>query len=217
MNALRPRLRLPSTALALALAAWLGHALALEVTVEPPTGGLADAVAAALEDWRAAGVDVDAVDARVVVREGAAARFGPDAVAWVLVRGSVGDPDRGFEVLIAPGTAAPRAALIPAMGVVLGGSLGRGALDPVLDPAGPRRPTPADGLALRERLDAIPGDLDGSGRLDFEDLLLMAEAFGRRGVNLPADLDGDGTVGAADLDLLREGYAFDPPNPTGPR
>jgi hypothetical protein len=201
----------------LAMLASLGAALALEITVEPPDGELASAVAAAVDDWRAAGVDVDAVDARVVVRVGVAARFGPDVTAWVTLRGGGDDPDRGFEILVAPGAGPPRAALIPALGVVLGGTLGRGALDPVLDPAGPRRPTPADGLALTERLSAIPGDLDRNGRVDFEDLLLMADVFGSRGVNLPADLDGDGVVDAADLDLLREAYTFDPPNPTGVR
>lgn len=214
MSARRLRQRLASVAAALTLAASLGAAQALEVTVEPPDGELAAAVAAALDDWRAAGVDVDAVDARVSVRVGVATRFGPDVTAWVALRGGGDDPDRAFEILVAPAAGAPRAALVPALGVVLGGTLGRGALDPVLDPAGPRRPTPADGLALAERLSAIPGDLNRDGRVDFEDLLLMAEAFGRRGVNLPADLDGDGVVDAADLDLLREGYTFDPPNPS---
>lgn len=217
MSARRFRSRLVATVVSVVLAASLGGALALEITVEPPTGELAAAVEAALEDWRAAGVDVDAVDARVSVRVGAAARFGPDVTAWVILRGGADDSARGFEILVAPGAGSPRAALIPALGVVLGGTLGRGALDPVLDPAGPRRPTPADGLALSERLSALPGDLDRDGRVDFEDLLLMAEAFGRRGVNLPADLDGDGVVDAADLDRLRESYTFDPPNPTGTR
>jgi len=209
--------RLATTVVALALTASLGAASALEISVEPPGGELAAAVEVALDDWRAAGVDVDAVDASVAVRFGAAERFGPDVTAWVVLRGGADDPARGFEILVAPGARSPRAALIPSLGVVLGGTLGRGALDPVLDPAGPRRPTPADGLALAERLSAIPGDLDRDGRVDFEDLLLMAEAFGRRGVNLPADLDGDGVVDAADLDLLREGYVFDPPNPSGTR
>jgi len=216
-RARRVGVRLAATVTALALAASLGAAWALEITIEPPDGELAAAVEAAVEDWRAAGVDVDAVDATVGVRFGAAARFGPDVTAWVVLRGGVDGADRGFEILVAPGARAPRAALIPALGVVLGGTLGRGALDPVLDPAGPRRPTPADGLALAERLSAVPGDLDRDGRVGFEDLLLMAEAFGRRGVNLPADLDGDGVVDTADLDLLREGYVFDPPNPSGNR
>jgi len=196
---------------AAALLAGLGYAWQLEVD---PTGGpigLEDEVLAALADWRAAGVDPEEVAARVTVRYGSRARFGPDVLAWVLVRDDAAEGERAFEILIAPDATAPRAALIPALGVALGGALGRGAFDPVLDPAGPRRPTAADGLALEERRTALPGDLNRDGRVDFEDLLLLAEAYGRRGVNLPADLDGDGVVDAADLELLRGWYTFDPP------
>lgn len=213
MNAIARRLRHGLTVLSVTLL--VGTALALDLTVEPAGGDLEAAVAAAVNDWQAAGVDVDATEARVTVRYGEAARFGPDVRAWVTLRGAADDPDRSFEILIAPDVVAPRAALIPAIGVVLGGTLGSGALDPLLDPGGPRRPTLADGRALSERLSAIPGDLNGDGRVDFDDLLLMAEAFGRRGVNLAADLNGDGVVDAADLDLLRENYTFRPPEPTG--
>jgi len=191
-------------------------ALALELTVDPAGGPLTleDEVAAALADWRAAGVDPDAVAAVVAVRYGDTARFGPDVQAWVLLRGG-GDAERRFEVLVAPAADAVRAALIPALGVVLGGSLGEGALDPVLDPAGPRRPTEADGAALETRRTAVAGDLDGDGRVDFEDLLRMAAAYGQRGVNLPADLNADGIVDAADLELLRLRYEFAAPAADG--
>ncbi len=203
-----------------AAAAWLllttgfGHALDLVVD---PTGGpltLEDEVAAALDDWRAAGVDPDLIDAEVRVAYGAEGRFGPDVTAWVLLRGRVGSERPAFEVLVAPGSGALRSALIPALGVVLGGSLGSGALDPILDPSGPRRPTEAEGAALEARRTAIPGDLDGDGVVGFEDLLLVAAAYGERGVNLAADLDASGTVDAADLDLLRSAYTFDPPLPS---
>jgi len=213
VNAIARRLRHGLTALAISLL--VGNTHALELTVEPAGSELEAEVVAALNDWQAAGVDVDAIEARVTVRYGETARFGPDVRAWVTLRGAADDPDRSFVILVSPDEAAPRAALIPAIGVVLGGTLGSGALDPVLDPGGPRRPTLADGRALSERLSAIPGDLNGDGRVDFEDLLLMAEAFGRRGVNLAADLNGDGVVDAADLDLLRENYTFRPPDPTG--
>lgn len=192
----------------------LGVAHALDLSVDPAGGALTleEEVAAALADWRAAGVDPDAVDASVSVRYGPAARFGPDVVAWVVVREPTDEAVRSYEILVAPDAVAPRAALVPALGVVLGGALGEGALDPVLDPAGPRRPGEDDGRALRERRDALPGDLNRDGRIDFADLLLLAEAYGRRGVNLAGDLDGDGVVGEADLALLREAYAFDPPS-----
>jgi hypothetical protein len=143
VNTIARRLHHGLTALAIALL--LGSAHAVELTVEPAGSELEAEVAAALNDWQAAGVDVDAILARVTVRYGEAARFGPDVRAWVTLRGAADDPDRSFVILISPDEAAPRAALIPAIGVVLGGTLGSGALDPVLDPSGPRRPTLADG------------------------------------------------------------------------
>jgi hypothetical protein len=190
-----------------------GHAL--DLTVDPSGGPLTleEHVEAALADWRAAGVDPDAVLVTATVRYGDPARFGPDVEAWVVLRAGADEARRTFEVLVSPNAASPRAALIPALGVVLGGSLGGdGAFDPVLDPAGPRLPTEADGEALEARRTASPGDLNRDGRVDFEDLLLLAAAFGQRGVNLPADLDADGTVDADDLDLLRASYEFGAPD-----
>jgi hypothetical protein len=196
-----------------ALAGLAAIASALELTVDPAGGPLTleDDVAAALADWRAAGVETEQVEATVTVRYGDPARFGPDVVAWVLLRGGTEGEDRTFEILVSPAATAVRAALIPAFGVALGGSLGRGAFDPVLDPAGPRLPSEAEGLALEARRTAVVGDLSGDGIVGFEDLLLMAAAYGRRGVNLAADLNADGVVDAADLDLLRERYTFEPP------
>jgi hypothetical protein len=186
-------------------------AFALEVTLDPAAGLLEGDVEAALGDWRAAGVDPTTVNAALTIRFGPAARFGSDVQAWLVVLPNAADGVRRYELLVAPGSASIRAALIPALGVVFGGALGGGALDPVLDRAGPRRPTAEDAERIEALRSAIPGDLDGNGRVDFEDLLLMAEAFGRRGVNLPADLDGDGIVGPEDLEVLRGAYTFTPP------
>jgi hypothetical protein len=196
------------------LAGFVGPAFALDLTVDPSGGPLTleEDVAAVLADWRAAGVDPDGIAATVLVRYGDTARFGPDVRAWVLLRGAAEVGERTFEVWVAPTATAVRAALIPAFGVVLGGSLGTGALDPILDPAGARRPTEAEGGALEARRTAVVGDLSGDGRVGFEDLLLVAASYGRRGVNLPADLNADGVVDGADLDLLRERYAFEPPD-----
>lgn len=199
-----------ATALALLLLGGAAHAL--DLSVDPAGGSLAleDDVMAALADWRAAGVDPDLNDAVVTVSYGPSVRFGPDVQVWVLLRDGSGDATRRFEVLVAPGAGDVRAALIPAFGVVLGGSLGQGAFDPLLDPAGRRRPTTADGAALEARRTALPGDLNGDGRVDFEDLLLLAAAHGQRGVNLAADLDGSGVVDGGDLERLRERYTFEP-------
>ena len=119
--------------------------------------------------------------------------------------------------LVRPDGEGVRAALVPALGVVLGGVPGSGALDPRVDGSAPRVPTATDVLALRAGRPEVPGDLDGDGRVDFEDLLLMAAAYGRQGINLPEDLDGDGVVGDGDLELLRALYEFaDREAPAGP-
>ncbi len=196
--------------LTLALASW---AAAWELSVDASGGPLVliDHVEAVLADWSAAGADVEGTDRSVVVRYGDPDRLGPDAIVLVVVR-----PDTGsFDVLVHPDQDGVRAALVPAFGVVLGGVPGVGALDPRVVAAAPRAPTDADVAALRAARPEVPGDLDGDGRVDFEDLLRLAAAYGRQGINLPEDLDGDGVVGDADLDLLREAYTFETPTSTG--
>jgi hypothetical protein len=192
-----------ASALLLAMASW---AAALDLRVDA-TGGpllLVDQVEAALADWRAAGADPDAVARGVVVRYGDPLLLGPDVRALVVAR-----PDgEGFEVLVHPEADGVRAALVPALGVVLGGTLGSGALDPRIDPGAPAVPTAADADALVAARPDLPGDLDRDGRVDFADLLRLAAAYGREGVNLREDLDGDGVVGDGDLDVLRERYTF---------
>lgn len=200
--------------LALATVILSSSAWALELEIEPAPGiDLPAAVEAALGDWRAAGVDVDTLELRIVVRAGRAELFGPDVELWVVVRGGGAEDERLVEVLVNPAARSLRAALIPALGVALGGVLGTGAFDPILDPEGPRRPGVADGERLEATRSAIPGDLNRDGLVDFEDLLVLAEAFGRQGVNLLGDLNGDGVIDQADLDLLRERYTFTPPTP----
>ncbi len=202
---------------------WPASAQALELWVDASGGSLAleEVASAALEDWRAAGADPDAVDTTVRLAYGDAARFGDDVLSWLLLRpeglvgvGSAGDPAApgpGYEIQLHPGLEPTRAALIPAFGVILGGTFGQGALDPYVDPEQPRLPTPVEAQALRDQRSAVPGDLNRDGVVDFEDLLLLAAEYGQRGLNLPSDLDRDGVVGDGDLDLLRAAYTF-----TGP-
>lgn len=195
--------------LALAFASW---AAAWDLQVDPSGGPLVliDHVDAVLADWSAAGADVEGTDRTVVVRYGDPDRLGPDAIALVVVR-----PDAGsYEVLVHPNRDGVRAALVPAFGVVLGGMPGVGALDPRIDSVAPLVPSTADVAMLRAARPDVPGDLDGDGRVDFEDLLRLAAAYDQQGINLPEDLDGDGVVGDADLDLLRERYTFEPSTST---
>jgi hypothetical protein len=55
------------------------------------------------------------------------------------------------------------------------------------------------------------GDLDGSGFVDVNDLLVLLAAWGQGGV--PADLSGDGVVNVADLLLLLGNWGECPPPP----
>ena len=64
--------------------------------------------------------------------------------------------------------------------------------------------------ALWSRLSAVllgccPADLDGSGTVDVQDLLLFLPGYGCL-AGCPADLSGDGAVGTADLNLLLAAY-----------
>lgn len=197
-------MRAAVTVLLLAFASW---AAAWDLRVDPSGGPLVlvDHVEAVLADWSAAGADVEGTDRTVVVRYGDPVRLGPDAIVLVVVRPDTG----GFDVLVHPEQEGVRAALVPAFGVVLGGVPGTGALDPRVDVAAPRIPTAVDVDALRAARPEVPGDLDGDGQVGFEDLLRLAAAYGRQGINLPEDLDGDGVVADGDLDLLRERYTFD--------
>lgn len=49
---------------------------------------------------------------------------------------------------------------------------------------------------------ALLGDIDGDGRVNFNDLNLLLGEYGQSGPGLGGDLDGDGAVGFADLNLL---------------
>ncbi len=199
---------------ALALLACLAHlplAFALDVRVDAAAGPLvlAELVDTVLADWRSAGLDPDLVDRSVRVRYAEPDLFGPDAIAWVVARP---DDDVDYEVLVNPVAEGVRAALIPALGVVLGGVLGEGALDPRVRPGAPRTPTAADVQVIGARSSGVEGDVDGDGAVTFEDLLVVAAAYGRQGVNLTEDLDGDGIVGDGDLEVLRARYTFADPD-----
>ena len=170
--------------------------------------GLAERVAAAEQRWRDAGADLAAVDRSIVVRYEGAETMGPDALTLVVTGGP---PGVDLEVWVrsdADTDALLDDALVVAIGIALGGTPGVGVLDPRLG-TDPRVPS-ADDVAALAPGRGLPGDVTGDGTVGFADLLALAEAWGRRGVNLPADLDGDGTVGDADLEILRANYGFAP-------
>lgn len=206
------RPRLLALALAGALLAW---AAALEVAVDAGDGPaqLESRVRDALEAWRQAGVDVDAAPRRVAVRYGDPALLGPDVPVLVVTSD---DPDVDLVLLVhADLVDAYPGSLVYAFGLALGGTPGAGALDPRQREGRRVLPDPAQVEELTRALEADPADLNRDGVVDFEDLLLLAQRFGERGVNLPGDLDGDGVIDQDDLDLLRERYAFTPLSRTG--
>jgi len=170
--------------------------------------GLAERVTAAERRWSDAGADIAAVERSVLVRYASADAMGPDALTLVVTGGP---PGVDLEVWVRSDTEADARlddALVVAIGIALGGTPGVGVLDPRLG-SDPRVPG-ADDVAALAPGRSLPGDVTGDGAVGFADLLAIAEAWGRRGVNLPADLDGDGTVDGADLEILRANYGFAP-------
>lgn len=185
----------------------LAHAWTLRVDDAGGPADLTDAVAAAEQRWLEAGADVAAVERTVLVRY-ETELLGPDAVALVVTGGAPG-VDLEIWVRAVGVTAAERDdALTITLGIALGGVPGSGLLDPRLAPE-PRVPLAADVAALTSAR-GVPGDVTGDGRVGFDDLVALAESWGRRGVNLAADLDGDGVVDEDDLEVLREHYRFAP-------
>ena len=180
---------------------------AWELRIDDSAGpaDLGERVDAAVAAWSAVGVDIEAVERTVLVRYASTELLGPDALSLVVTGGP---PGVDLEVLVRA-DAGDRLddALVVAMGIALGGSPGVGILDPRLKPDEARVPSDDDAAAVAPAL-RVTGDVTGDGRVGFDDLLALAGAWGRRGVNLPADLDRDGVVGDADLTLLRESYRF---------
>jgi hypothetical protein len=199
---------------ALAALTAIAHGLTLEVS---PGGGplvLEERLEAAVAAWRAAGVDVDAIDRTVRVRYGERSLLGPDVPVLIV---TVPDPDVDLELLVHPDLLdAYPGALVYAVGVALGGQAGEGALDPRQTAGSAPQPSADEAAALASTPGRDPADLTGDGVVDFDDLLVLAARFGARGVNLPGDLDGDGVVDARDLAILRERYTFTPPDQRPP-
>jgi hypothetical protein len=196
----------------------LASACAMALTLDvDPTGGplvLEERARTALDAWRDVGVDVGASTRRVRIVYGDPLLLGPDVP--VLVRTSA-DPDVDLELLVHPDLVDRYpGALLYAIGVALGAEPGEGALARRQEPGVAVPPTPEQVAALASARAIDPADLDGDGVVGFGDLLILAERFGQRGVNVPGDLNGDGVVDATDVALLRERYTFEAPSATPP-
>lgn len=184
-------------------------------TVDPAGGPLTltEDVEAAFAAWLEAGLsEVPELTAGATTefRFGAAELMGPDLVTLTVQRSA---PDAALHIVVNPDTYVEfPAALVHEAGLVLGlTSSTEGVMNPLLSDDSEGRPRQAEVDRLQAQQTAVPGDLTGDGRVDFDDLLELAAQFGRRGVNQPGDLDGDGTVTLDDLRLLRENYLFTEP------
>jgi hypothetical protein len=70
---------------------------------------------------------------------------------------------------------------------------------------------------LLERLELfVSEDINRDGVVNFYDLVALAQAFGRSGVNDPADINRDGLIDQQDVEALRSAYTFSDPSETAP-
>ncbi|MBS3934435.1 MAG: hypothetical protein KGZ35_08765 [Truepera sp.] len=199
----------------------VSSALALTYRVDPRGGplDLEERVAGALAAWAGAeGVEVTArptQDAATVIGYGSATAFGPDTHSLTVARTEAGR--RALEVRLNPASPFRERALLHEVGVLLGLSPSdRGIMNPRFTHDTPSAPTADDLNALRAQREVVPEDVNRDGVVDFYDLWLLAQSFGRSGVNLPADINRDGVVDRADLALLQAAYIFAAPAETPP-
>lgn len=171
---------------------------------------LSDRVAEAAAAWRALAPDAIeiavAADARHAFAYGDEALFGQDVLTITLAEG--GD----VRVLVRPQEhTALTAALRHEVGALLGLPPAREGVMAMALADASSAPGPGELAELAAIAAFEPADLDRDGVVGFGDLLELAAAYGRTGVNLPGDLDGDGDVDDADVELLRAAYTFAPP------
>jgi hypothetical protein len=180
---------------------------------------LEDDLKAAIDAWTKAAPDLAAlqIDAKAASSLGyaAPALLGPDTLSLDL---RVPGKD-GVEVRVASGAIARHPmVLLHEVGVLLGlPEGGRGVMAFAVPATGePDTPTATDVQSLQAQRTYAREDLNHDGTVDFYDLVLFGQAFGKQGVNMPADFNGDGRVDRQDLALLEQAYTFSPPSRTAP-
>jgi Dockerin type I domain len=126
----------------------------------------------------------------------------PDLATRTLIRSG---ENQSSEVRVNPETADLESALLIETGLRLGLDL-----DPNL---GEKRVFgETETKAVRARFSQT-GDLNGDGKINLDDLELLALNFGKRaptGGTLTGDLNGDGIVNQQDMDILKANYGFEP-------
>lgn len=198
--------------------------VAYEVREGGATRGLAEAVADAAAVWEEASggtlkftAEPNAPEEPLVrlnrIGYGEPELFGPSALSFSLVRSG----ESGAELLLSPfADSHLHSVLLHELGVLAGlPEGGDGVMSSAISDAA-LKPTSADLAALEDLRAHPPEDINRDGVVDFYDLMELAAAYGKSGVNLPADINGDGTVDAADLALLEAAYTFTPPAEEAP-
>lgn len=210
------------TALAIPFGSVAAQTLAVDGSGGPLT--LAEDVQSAIDAWQAVADPPLALglsdDGEVPVRFASDLELGPDTLALTLVRqGTESGP--AIEIVLAPNRydLSP-ATLLHEVGIVLGltpTTSTTSVMRPAQSELSPSAPSEEDAEALESLRAAVPEDVNRDGRVDFEDLVALAAAFGSQGLNLAADIDGSGRVDRGDLEALRAAYAFDPPDRDPPQ
>lgn len=193
-----------------------GAALAAPVTYRLVAGdGSPGAFAGRVQRAFAAWTGVRSTTLEVAPAENAALAFAwgdggipmnPDLSTRTLVTETAG-ATTGVEVRVNPEAADVDSALIAEVGLRLGL-----AVDASI--AGKRAVGEPEAALLRAKFSPT-GDLNGDGRVDLDDLSLLAANYGKSAREgdppLTGDLNGDGTVNDGDLEVLRASYTFDAP------
>jgi hypothetical protein len=174
-------------------------------------GGISGNIEAAAAAWQDAGVDVgveinDEAPDRFEV--GPTARFGAGVLSLSLRATS----DEGSRVLLNPNNTRLQPRVVATELAYLAGvqPQPRGWLSGELPAGAGATPSEADASALRSALGRIPEDVNNDGRVDFYDLVQVANKVGQTGPNLLEDIDGSGTVDRSDIEQLKNRYEFTP-------
>lgn len=215
--------------LALLTCLLLGTAVALDYRVDPAGGPerLAEAVEAAFAQWLAvedSSLSVnETAEARNLITYGDGTKFGPDTLSLTVSKQTSGAQQ--VTVLINPEAAdllGP--VLLYETGLLIGlratvnpsDDTAESVMSPALAADSSTELSESDVKALQDLGLFPPEDINRDGVVNFYDLVALAEAYGRAGVNVDADINGDGSVDDLDLARLREAYIFGAPSETDP-
>ena len=108
--------------------------------------------------------------------------------------------------------------LLHETGVLLGLETIRGnaVMNPMKTASSPTELQSGDISTYEAFRDFVAEDVNRDGAVDFYDLVLLSQNYGRADFNNPADLNDDGLIDEQDVELLRNAYTFTPPSENAP-